>query len=468
MSKRNNFLIAIVWLAAVSCSTKGPTITGVSVSFPGENTSSAQLAVQTAGAQDVYIKYRPAEAETDSFVTLLSPEKSSHQFLLTGLKPGCHYLFNVVANKAGRQEVSPAYSFRTIDASPGIRDSFRVVCADTSVLPGVFRKGYVMVHRREVPGIVVLLNAAGNVVWHHEAKDEGFKVVNFTPRGTLLCLMGSRDYETSYGCALLELSLQGDTLLYLKKGQNDFQQTVHHEVLLNGADQVVTLCVEDRVMDLRSRGGGARDTVRGDGILVLDRQGRRVWKWTVFDEADPLKEEKIVAAKKDWMHANSLSFDRDGNYLVSFYNNGQIWKIDARSGKVLWKLGRGGDFALPGRAQFDQAHAVHITDQGWMMLFDNGTANHLSRSVALSLDEKAKRAELVIDTWLPPELFTDRMGSSYMVGDSTLLLCASRQKTVALTNLRGTLLWQLVSSRVVSYRAEFIPCEKLAPYIALR
>jgi hypothetical protein len=60
--------------------------------------------------------------------------------------------------------------------------------------------------------------------------------------------------------------------------------------------------------------------VHGDGIIVLDRNGRTKWKWTTFDVLDPLKDTDIIKNKNDWMHANSISFDRDRNYLISFLN----------------------------------------------------------------------------------------------------------------------------------------------------
>jgi outer membrane protein assembly factor BamB len=68
----------------------------------------------------------------------------------------------------------------------------------------------------------------------------------------------------------------------------------------------------------------------------------------------------------------ALRLTKTVNYLISFYNNGQIWKINATSGDVLWKFGKNGDFEIPANAVFDQAHAVHITDKGWLMFFDNG------------------------------------------------------------------------------------------------
>jgi len=346
-----------------------------------------------------------------------------------------------------------------------IKDSFWIDCANLSLLPSVFQQGYVMLYQREEPGSIVLLDVKGNVVWSYQSVNTGFKVVRFTKNHSFLCLTGTKENELGYGNAIVELSLGGDTLLYLKKGQKDFQQTIHHEILLNSKNQVVTLCREERVLNLLSKGGSAKDTVVGDGIMVLDRQGHQIWKWSVFDKLDPLLDNSILKNKKDWMHANSIAFDEDSNYLVSFYNNGQIWKINSATGNVIWKFGNNGDFVIPANAVFDQAHAVNITSKGWLMFFDNGTNRKISRSLAFTLERNSKKAQPVLNVWLPPPLYTDRMGSSYLINDTSLLVCASKHKTVALTNLRGTFLWQLKTNRIASYRAEFIPKVMLAPYL---
>ncbi|MEO5782304.1 MAG: aryl-sulfate sulfotransferase, partial [Ginsengibacter sp.] len=377
------YLITIVTLITASCTHNNKAVvSGVEISFPGNNILSAIVEAHTNTVQKSFIKYWIVGQKEKSVVSQGSDGNTAHRFLLANLKPASKYVFNIFTSGKIFDERSQDYFFNTIDYSNGIQDTLSVVCKDTSLLPQIFKEGSILIHRREVPGIVLLLNANGNIIWFHQAKDAGFKVVNFTGNHTLLCLMGTQEYETSYGSAILELSLNGDTILYLKKGQNDFKQTIHHEIILNPKNQLVTLCVEDTIMDLRSRGGLIKDTVRGDGILVMDREGHKIWKWTVFDELDPLLDEKIVETKKDWMHANSISFDKDGNYLISFYNNGQIWKLDAITGRVIWKLGRKGDFKIPPEALFDQAHAVYINEKGWLQLFDNGTKNRLSRSLA--------------------------------------------------------------------------------------
>lgn len=358
-----------------------------------------------------------------------------------------------------------ASNLGSFEKAPSLKDSFWVDCNNFSSLPPVFRNGYVMVYRREEPGAIVLLDVKGKIIWRYQLQNAGFKVVRYTKNHTLFCITGTKENAIGYGNTILELSLKGDTLLYLKQGKGGFQQPIHHDLLLNSKNQIVALSTEAKVYDLRTRGGVQKDTVFGDAILVLDRQGRQIWKWTVFDKINPLLDPNILKTKKDWMHANSIAIDKDGHYLISFYNNGQIWKVHSTTGNIIWKFGKNGDFDLPAYVVFDQAHAVHINNKGWIMLFDNGANKKLSRTLAFSLDKTTKKAQPAINVWLPPPLYTDRMGSSYLVGDTTLLVCASRHRTVVLTNLQGSFLWQLSNNRIMSYRAEFIPKEMIAPFI---
>ena len=60
------------------------------------------------------------------------------------------------------------------------------------------------------------------------------------------------------------------------------------------------------------------DTVFTDGILVLNRNGDRVWSWIVTDVQNPMLDSDIKNKQKDWGHANSLDVDSDGHYLVSW------------------------------------------------------------------------------------------------------------------------------------------------------
>ncbi|WP_326993414.1 aryl-sulfate sulfotransferase [Chitinophaga sp. 212800010-3] len=331
-------------------------------------------------------------------------------------------------------------------------------------LPAGFKEGYVLLSRRDEPGALYLLDANGKVAWYHQVNGTGFKTAHFTEKKTLLCILGGKEFPTSYGNEIMELSLSGDTLLHLKKGQNDFIANAHHEVLLSPGNNIVLLSTAEKQFDLSARGGHDADTVRSDAILVLDRQGHKVWEWTVFDALDPREDKDILRTRMDWMHANSLSFDKDGNYLISFYNNGQIWKLDARTGKIIWKFGRNGDFQLPDTAAFDMGHAVHRNENGDLMLFDNGVSRQQSQVLAFHLDEASGKATVTWRSQIPSYLFNDRMGSAYLVDHQYILACCSKRNTVLLTDKAGKLLWQLHCA-FIPYRAEFISKALLPDFI---
>lgn len=345
-----------------------------------------------------------------------------------------------------------------------LQDAFSLDSLQPEKVPARFKDGYILLSQRDEPGVLYLLNTQGGVVWYHQVKGTGFKTAHFTAHQTLLCILGNKEYATSYGNQIMELSLHGDTLLNLQKGQADFTANAHHEVLLNPDNNIVLLNTVERTVDLTARGGSVRDTVRSDGILVMDRKGHKLWEWTVFDALDPTADKDIMSSRMDWMHANSLSYDKDGNYLISFYNNGQIWKLDARSGKVIWKFGRNGDFSFPDSAAFDMGHAVHMNAENDLMLFDNGVSRQQSQTLAFHLDEGAKTASVTLRTPIPAYLFNDRMGSAYLVDHHTILQCCSKRNTVLLTDRQGTPLWRL-RCNFIPYRAEFIPRDQLPSFI---
>ena len=225
-----------------------------------------------------------------------------------------------------------------------LQDQFKASKAFQELIPKEFKNGLMLVNKRDAPGITYLVDYKGRIRWYHMMDGEGVKVTHFTKDKTIISILGTNDEPTSYGSQILEINLLGDTVSYLKKGQGDFQQTIHHEILKNDRGEFATLFVDKKIMDLRSIGGKEKDTITGDGILVMDRKGKKIFQWSVFDVMDPLKDPALLKTKKDWMHANSLNYDKDSNYIISFYNKGQIWKVDAHTGQVMWKFGKGGKY----------------------------------------------------------------------------------------------------------------------------
>ena len=86
-------------------------------------------------------------------------------------------------------------------------------------------------------------------------------MTHFTKDETIIAILGKNDEPTSYGSEILEINLEGDTLTHLKKGQGDFKQIIHHEIIKKSTNEIVTLFVDEKIIDLTSIGGKKKDTI---------------------------------------------------------------------------------------------------------------------------------------------------------------------------------------------------------------
>jgi arylsulfate sulfotransferase len=467
MKKRFLGYITLLFFTAIfaGCFNNTNIIKEIRIGLHNNNALKIQIDVLTTSPADAYVEYWPEKGgSNDKLLSTVSKNSLSHKLVLCNITPKTNYVYHIITINNGVKKVSKTYTFKSHDLPMWLQEQFKAINSYPQFIPQDFKDGLMLVNKRYAPGIALLVNYKGQIKWYHTVDGMGYKVVHFTKEHTILSILGTNAEPTSYGSQILEVNLLGDTLLNLKKGQGDFTQTIHHEITKNDKGQLVTIYVDTKIMDLSSVGGSKKDTVNGDGIIVLDKNGKKIWKWSVFDALDPLKDPTILKNKKDWLHGNSLNFDKDGNYLISFYNIGQIWKIDAHTGRVIWKFGKGGTIAMPVECDFTESHAAHINPNGDLMFFDNGVEKHQSEVFALKIDEQQKSSKLDLHIKLPPEVFNERMGSAYMINDTTVLCCCSKKHIILLADRKGVLLWTFETA-MPSYRAEFIKSAELAPYL---
>ena len=422
---------------------------------PDNNVLRHKLKIETKENTDLFVRYWQKDNKDSIFSTAVSKNKTTHHPVLIHLKPAHSYEYELVIEKDNCQWTSPVANFTTKEIPLGLMDMAVLAESEEASIPDKFKNGFVLTARRDLPGYMFIVNVKGEIVWYQQVNESGFKVAHFTKEGTLLSILAPLSFPTSYGNEILEMNLEGDTIFTLKKGEKGFDKTIHHEMIKNNSGHYVTITLEERIFDLREVGGNEQDTVTGDGILVLDKEGNKVWEWTVFDVLDPKSDSNILKDKSDWLHANSLSIDNDGNYILSFYLSGQVWKIDSKTGKLIWKMGRGGDFIFPKGGEFFESHAVHRTDKNDLMLFENGTDKRRSRVLEYTIDETKHTATLNMEMDLPGNLYTQRMGSVYWIDNTHLLVCSSQERAIVLTDKAGNILWRLRAG-FIPYRAEFI------------
>jgi outer membrane protein assembly factor BamB len=469
MQKMIKQLLFLGILLLFSCSNKGKSIIEkINIGIHDNNELKIQIDVNTNTEAKVFVEYWPDKIGiSGKIASPISKIGLLHSLVLYNITPETNYTFQVVTVIKNTNNISKLYNFQSRKLPEWLQKQFKASYTHPELLPKEFKEGFMLMSKRETPGVAYIIDYNGNIRWYHTVDGTGFKVSRFTEDQSILSILGKNDEPTSYGSEILEISIEGDTLTHLKKGQADFKETIHHEIIKKSTNEIVTLFVDEKIMDLRSIGGKEKDTVFGDGIIILDKKGKKLWKWSVFDVEDPLKDKSLLNTKKDWGHANSLNYDKDGNFIISFYNiynSGQIWKVDSHSGKVIWKLGKGGTIDMPSDSNFSQAHAAHINRQGNLMFFDNGVDIKQSSIFALAIDDKAMVAKLNMHIKLPKEIYNERMGSAYMIDDETVLACSSKKHMTVLVNKDGVLLWTL-ESNIPPYRVQFIPNTKLKPYL---
>jgi hypothetical protein len=123
----------------------------------------------------------------------------------------------------------------------------------------------------------------------------------------------------------------------------------------------------------------------------------------------------------DYFHVNSIDEDADGNLLVSARNTHAVYKIDRRSGDILWRLGgKRSDFAMGPGTRFAWQHDARRRPDGTITLFDNEAAPRVgpeSRGLVLRLDMRQMRATLVRSIAHRPRLLAATQGNLQLLPD---------------------------------------------------
>ncbi len=131
--------------------------------------------------------------------------------------------------------------------------------------------------------------------------------------------------------------------------------------------------------------------------------GKVLWTWHSLDHV-ALTESHAGPPQKnrfpyDYFHINSIDVDSDGNLLVSARNTWAIYKLDRKTGDVLWRLGGyRSDFALGDGVRFAWQHDARRQPDGTITLFDNESTPKVgdhSRVLRLAVDEASRKVSAV-------------------------------------------------------------------------
>jgi arylsulfotransferase ASST len=258
-----------------------------------------------------------------------------------------------------------------------------------------------------------------------------------------------------------------------------------HEFLITPQNTALILAYTTATADLTSIGGPANQTVIDGVVQEIDiRTGRVLFQWNSADHVPYSQSEQPLPASAstpwDWFHINAVHIDSDGNLLIDARDTWTTYKVNHRTGAVIWQLGgKASSFtfrAAPGQSLneagdiFAWQHDPESLGHGEYTFFDNesaGVANTgvgstaefgLSRAVRVVLDERRRTATLVQSYDQPEGLTAPSQGNAQTTGDGNLLVGWGSLPYLSEFSRSGTLLLNAeYPTGVNSYRAYTSP-----------
>jgi len=222
----------------------------------------------------------------------------------------------------------------------------------------------------------------GRVVWYLRSNDfltrvvpggrflvlaDGQNSVNNTHEEQVLReidLAGNVVRETNIGRVAEQLESHGIHSDCYRSGR-ECVSGFHHEAIRLPNGHTLTIAGFERMMPTGTQGSKMPVDVLGDLIIDLDEDFQVAAVWNGFDHLD-LNRKSLYDSKchtgaggcpavllaeeaNGWTHTNSLSYiPSTGDLIISQPEQNWVLKIDWKdgkgSGKVLWKLGKDGDF----------------------------------------------------------------------------------------------------------------------------
>ncbi|WP_022926993.1 arylsulfotransferase family protein [Patulibacter americanus] len=173
------------------------------------------------------------------------------------------------------------------------------------------------------------------------------------------------------------------------------------------------------------KGGSRNDLIMRNLIQEVDIKTNKVlWEWDATKAVSPKESYLPLPARPevayDFIHANSVTEDTDGNILVSSRHTHTIYKVNKKTKKITWKLGgKKSTFKMGKGARFAWQHDAQRREDGTISLFDNASADLAdlkkrgieSRGLKLKLDEKKKTASVAREYENPKPQLNNTQGN---------------------------------------------------------
>ncbi len=226
----------------------------------------------------------------------------------------------------------------------------------------------------------MIVDERGQVVWFRPLRDErtfarDLKGQNYRGEPVLTWwegFLGGQQNE----CVIVDSSYRELTRFRAGNGYSGD----HHEFLITPQDTALIVIYDSVRRDLSSIGGPTSDVVWQGIVQELDIEtGEVIFEWRSLDHvgldetyAEPHND---ALPGIDYFHINSIDIDRDGNLLICARETFAAYKLDRKTGEVIWRLGgKKSDFEMGPGTPFAYQHDARRQRDGTITIFDNGAS----------------------------------------------------------------------------------------------
>jgi hypothetical protein len=274
----------------------------------------------------------------------------------------------------------------------------------------------------------LILDGRGDVVWFHSTTPltaMNFRTALFKGEPVLTWWEGKAERGLGRGFYVIMDSTYRVIARLPARGR---RFDLHEFMLTQRGTALVTSHVI-RPANLSFVGGPSRGKVIGSVVQEIAIPSARVlFEWRSLDHV--AIEESYAAYTGhayDYFHVNSVDLDADGNLLVSARNTWTVYKVQRKTGKVLWRLGgKRSDFRMGPGTTFAWQHDARHHDEGRLIsIFDNSAAPPVapqSRALVIALDRRARYAKLVREYAHPRRLLAPFMGNAQLLNNGNVVI----------------------------------------------
>jgi hypothetical protein len=312
----------------------------------------------------------------------------------------------------------------------------------------------------------VIVDGSGSPVWEQPLnglETDNFRVQTYQGRPALTWWEGK--IELGHGVGSYVIANGAYEPIKRVQAGNGLNGDLH-EFLLTSRGTALFTAYAIRNADLSSVGGSRNGTIQDAIFQEVDlASGRVLLEWHSLDHIALAESYWPVGKRWDYVHLNSIDVDvADENSLfVSSRNTHTIYKIDRKSGEIIWRLGgKRSDFELGTGAVFAWQHDARSHPGGVITIFDNEGAPFVgdtpTRGIVLVVDEQAMTASLQSQYLHPVPLQAASKGNVQLLANGNVFVGWGAEPFVSEFSASGELLFDArLGAGYQGYRAFRIP-----------